>query len=238
MRIGGFMQACALIGQESAQVFPRPRTHFAMSDVCGRFVAGAPAPLRRVVTGSLKRSFSSDGRCALPPCTPPVFGRASIRRCNHQRSFAQTREIRRSSFIGTDVVPRWLMKESHTKEGSTICRLPNGLLAPHARLPWPLAVIRRWSKAYWARVPGRVLLSCLTGIRLRALSLAARPTCFIAARTPAAAKPVAGQRLRHLNTPTQRHRTLRSGGVLLSAAALSASPSTGKLRRCQDQEGT
>lgn len=238
MRIGGFMQAIDPFGQELAQVFLRPKTPLAISDLCGRLIAGASALLRRAGTGSLNRSVTPDGRCALPPCTPPVFSCSSLGILNHQRSFAQTQEIYGSTFIGTEVVPRWLMKESHTKEGSTICRLPNGLPAPHARLPWPLAVIRRWSKAYWARVPGRVLLSCLTGIRLLAQLSVARPTCFIAARTPVAADPAAGPRLRYLNTPTQRHRTLRSGGFLLSAAALSASPSTGKLRRCQDQEGT
>jgi hypothetical protein len=85
----------------------------------------------------------------------------------------------------------------------------------------------------------------LTGIRSRALSSGVRPTCFTASRTQVAADLVAGQRQSqfdqsqpYLNTPTQRHRTLRSGGFLLSAAALSASPSTGKLHRCQDQEGT
>ena len=245
MRIGGFMQAVDPIGQELAQVFPRHRTHLAMSGVCGTLVARASATLRRAVTGSLKRSFAADGRCALPPCTPPIFPRLGIKLINHQRSFAQTKKICGSTFIGTEVVPRWLTKESHTKEGSTICRLPNGLPAPHAPLLWPLVVIRRWSRAFLARVPGQGLLSCLTGIRSRALSSGVRPTCFTASRTQVAADLVAGQRQSqfdqsqpYLNTPTQRHRTLRSGGFLLSAAALSASPSTGKLHRCQDQEGT
>lgn len=236
--IGKNLHANAAVRQDLAQSVRRLKTRLDMRTACGRVRHVMVAQPLRARTGSLDRYPFLDGRRAFPPCTPPIFSCLAATHPDHQRSFAQTELICGLPSIGTIRMRVSLSKQSYSEEGSKLCRLPNGWRAPHALSHSPLAVTRRWSRVSWVRVRVPVQRSFLTAIRSPVLSSVVPPTCFTASRTPVAANPVAGTRLRLTILPELSHRTLQSGGFLLSDAGLTASPSAGCRPCCQEKEGT
>ena len=236
--IGGFLQATSQLGQEMAQDFSGFESDLAVRKSCGS--VGQVVAVQDVWTGtgSLNRYLFPDGRRAFPPSTPPVFSLTNVDFTGNQRSFAQTELNSVTASTGTIRVPVSLSNQSYTEEGSKLCRLPNGSLAPHVLLHSPRAGTLRLSRACLVRAQVPARLSFSTATLLQVPSSVARQTCFTASRTPVAADPVAGQRLRLRNLSKSSHRTLRSGGFLLSAAGLSASSSAGRRLCCQEKEGT
>lgn len=236
--IGGNLHAIAGVRQDLAQTARGPRTRLAKRAACGKVAPVMVAQPLRAVTGSLNRYLFPDGRRAFPPSTPPVFSLTTVDFTGNQRSFAQTELNFVTASTGTIRVPVSLGKQSYTEEGSKLCRLPNGSLAPHVHLHSLRAGTPRLSRACLVRAQVPARLSFSTATLLQVPSSVARQTCFTASRTPVAADPVAGQRLRLRNLSKSSHRTLRSGGFLLSAAGLSASSSAGRRLCCQEKEGT
>jgi len=236
--IGRNLHAVAGVRQDLAQPARGLKTRLDKRTACGTLIPVMAAQPLRARTGSLNRYLFPDGRRAFPPSTPPVFSCPAVFNSTHQRSFAQTKSICVSPSNGTIGVRVSLNKQSYTEEGSKLCRLPNGWQPPHALSRSLHAVIHRSSRVCWVRVQVQVQRSFLMATRSQVLSSAARPTCFTASRTPVAADPDAGQRLRLTILSKSSHRTLRSGGFLLSEAGLSASPSAGCRACCQVKEGT
>lgn len=236
--IGKNLHADAGGWQDLAQFAPGPKTRLANRTACDTVQTVTVVRPLRALTGSLNRYPFPDGRRAFPPSAPPIFSFPAVMQCDHKRSFAQTASVSVSPSIGTIRVQVSLTSQSYSEEGSKLCRLPNGWWAPHALLRSRPAVTHRLNRAYWVRAQVPVQRSSSMVTRSPARSSVAQPTCFTVSRTPAAANPVAGQRLRLKILSKSNHRTLRSGGFLLSDAGLSASPSAG-CRPChQEKEGT
>lgn len=236
--IGRNLHAYAGVRQDLAQPARGLKTRLDKRTACGTLISVMVAQPLRAVTGSLNHYPFPDGRRAFPPSTPPVFSYSTDALPNHQRSFAQTGSFSVSPSIGTIRVRVSLSNQSYTEEGSKLCRLPNGWLPPHAHSRSQRAGTHRLSRACLVRAQVQVRRSFSTATLLPVPSSAVRQTCFTASRTPVAADPVAGQRLRLRNLSTSSHRTHRSGGFLLSDAGLSASPSAGCRPCCQEKEGT
>lgn len=149
--------------------------------------------------------------------------------CPFRRSFAVFTNLQGIDFAFRALVKSTDNTTGHIFRGTLPCKSRNGSRAQYARLPWLLAATQHLSKALSARVQVLVQPFCWTVTPLQALLLAASPMWPSASATRTAADPVAGVGLQHELTDLESHRTLRSGGFLLSDA--------GQMTRCQDQEG-
>lgn len=236
--IGGFLQAEARVGRETAKFFAVSESDLAAAGCCGSLSLVVVVHLFRTRTGSLYRYPSSNGQSPLPLGALPIFFTDTPPLSLDRRSFANAvHSIGPAAGTGLHLYAFSLgrTQRSHNRKGCQLCRLPNGSRALSAPSHSQLAATRRWSRASSGQARVRAQLSCWTATRSPVPLSAVPQTSSIASATRRAADRAAGLNprdilLRHINHRSAR----RSGGFLLSE---DLSPH-GRCPRDQEPEGT
>lgn len=147
----------------------------------------------------------------------------------HRRWFANYLNVSGSGFAFRALVYPTDDTFGNLHRGTLICGSRNGLQARFVHSLWRLAATRLPSRALSVLVPVQAQRCLSTATPSQARLSAAWPTWPSASVTRTAADLVAGLTPQHATKLMENHRTLRSGGFLLSDA--------GQMTRCQDQEG-
>ena len=236
--IGGFMQAKAPVGRETAQFSAVSESDLAAAGCCGSLSLVVVVHRFRTRTGSLYRYPSSNGQSPLPLGALPIFFTDTSPRSPDWRSFAHAvHSIGPAAGTGLHLSALTLgpTRSSHNRKGCHLCRLPNGSRVPYVPSHSQLAATRRLSRASSGQVRVRVQRSCWTATRSLVPLSAVPQTSSIASATPRAADRAAGLNPRAIPSSHINHRAARrSGGFLLSE---DLSPH-GRCPRDQEPEGT